>query len=120
MEAMTLGTAIDRVDRLCCNAFSREEKLLWLARLERLVKTNILDTHEGGLPFREPGPDTYLTAPEPFEGMYMSWLEAQIHLHSGEVERYNAAIRLFNSEYEAFECWYNRTYPPKSAGRFRG
>ena len=60
---MTLGEAIDRVDRLRCNAFSREEKAAWLARLEWMLKRNILDTHEGGLSFREPGEDTDLLAP---------------------------------------------------------
>ena len=115
---MPLGAAIDRVDRLRYNAFSREEKTQWLARLEWMLQRNILDTHEGGLSFREPEEDAPLTAPEGFEGLYLSWLEAQIDLHSGELERYNASISLFNTEYAAFESWYNRTYPPKGAGRF--
>ena len=116
---MTMGEMIDRVDCLCCNAFSREEKVGWLARLEWMLKRNILDTHEGGLTFQEPGENVPLTAPEGFEGMYLHWLQAQIDLHSGEPERYNASISLFNTEYAAFESWYNRSYPPKGAGRFR-
>ena len=115
---MTLGDIIDRADRLRYNAFSREEKLGWLLQLEHTVKRNILDTHEGGLTFQEPGEDTPLTAPEGFEGMYLHWLQAQIDLHSGEPERYNASISVFNTEYTAFESWYNRSYPPKGAGRF--
>ena len=51
--------------------------------------------------------------------MYLTWLEAQIDLYSGELERYNASVSLFNTEYAAFESWYNRAYPPKGAGRFR-
>ena len=50
--------------------------------------------------------------------MYLHWLQAQIDLHSGEPERYNASISVFNTEYTAFESWYNRSYPPKGAGRF--
>ena len=115
---MTMRDVIDRADYLCCNAFSREEKAGWLARLEWMLKRNILDTHEGGLTFQEPGEDTPLTAPEGFEGMYLHWLQAQIDLHSGEPERYNASISVFNTEYTAFESWYNRSYPPKGAGRF--
>ena len=116
---MTLGEAIDRVDRLRCNALSREEKAAWPARLDRVLKRNILATHEGGLAVRGPGEDTDLLAPEAFEGMYLTWLEAQIDLYSGELERYNASVSLFNTEYAAFESWYNRAYPPKGAGRFR-
>ncbi|MGN1016431.1 MAG: hypothetical protein ACI4PL_05505 [Faecousia sp.] len=116
---MTLGEIIDRVDRLRYNTFSREEKLGWLLQLEYTVKRNILDTHEGGLPFSQPEANAPTLAPEDFAGMYLKWLEAQIDLYSGELERYNASISLFNTEYAAFESWYNRTFPPKAAGRFR-
>ena len=51
--------------------------------------------------------------------MYLKWLEAQIDLYSGELERYNASISLFNTEYAAFESWYNRSFSPKGAGSFR-
>ena len=115
---MTLGEAIDRVDYLRYNAFTREEKAAWLAQLERMLKRNILDTHEEGIPFQEPGEDTPLTAPESFDMMYLRWLEAQIDFASGELERYNASVSLFNAEYAAFESWYNRSYPPKGAGCF--
>ena len=116
---MTLGDIIDRADRLRYNAFSREEKLGWLLQLEHTVKRNILDTHEGGLPCSQPAEDAPTLAPEGFAGMYLKWLEAQIDLYSGELERYNASLSLFNTEYAAFESWYNRTYPPKGAGSFR-
>ena len=116
---MTMGDVIDRVDYLCCNAFSREEKAGWLARLEWMLKRNILDTHEGGLPCSQPAEDAPTLAPEGFAGMYLKWLEAQIDLYSGELERYNASISLFNTEYAAFESWYNRSFSPKGAGSFR-
>ena len=116
---MTLGDIIDRADRLRYNAFSREEKLGWLLQLEHTVKRNILDTHEGGLPCSQPAEDAPTLAPEGFAEMYLKWPEAQIDLYSGELERYNASISLFNTEYAAFESWYNRTYSPKGAGSFR-
>lgn len=120
---MTIGQAIGRVDRLKYNVYSRQEKQQWLAQLEWNLKKQILDTHEAGLPFlplgEETPQETCLLAPEPFDEMYITWLEAQIDLHNGELEQYNASIRLFNHAYSAFESWYNRSFPPKGQGTWR-
>ncbi len=117
---MTAGEIIIRVDRQKPNAFSQEEKLRWLAELEYLVKKNILDARQEGLPFREPGgEEALLTAPEPYGRMYERWLEAQMDLHNGEIERFNAAITQFNLEYVNFECWYARQFPGKNPGSWR-
>jgi hypothetical protein len=34
-----------------------------------------------------------------------------------EVDNYNASILTFNTEYEAFENYYNRTHMPKQHGK---
>jgi len=121
---MTIDQAIDRVDRLKCNAYTLREKREWLARLEGIIRKIILETHGPGLPLREPvgemGGDWELTAPAPFDTLYTRWLEAQIDLYNGEPERYNGSIALFNAEFAAFESWYNRNFPPKNAGTWRG
>ena len=118
---MTVDQAIDRVDRLKCNAYTLREKREWLAQLEGRIRTEILDTHGPGLPLREPAAegDWVLTAPAPFEGLYIRWLEAQIDLYNGEPERYNGSVALFNAEYRAFESWYNRNFTPANAGGWR-
>ena len=119
---MTVDQAIDRVDRLRCNAYTLREKREWLAQVEGLIRRNILQTHGPGLPIREAGElegGWELTAPAPFDGLYIRWLEAQIDLYNGEPERYNGSIALFNAEYNAFESWYNRNFLPKSEGDWR-
>ena len=120
---MTAYDAISRVDRLKYNVFSQAEKLRWLGKLEGMLKTNILDTHEGDwrfTPVSEDSPvDTPLLLQKPFDEMYIKWLEAQIDLYNGETERYNASISLFNTEYAAFESWFNRRYTPRSAGSWQ-
>ena len=120
---MTVDQAIDRVDRLRCNAYTQREKREWLAQVEGLIRRNILQTHEEGLPIREEGAlegGWELTAPAPFDGLYIRWLEAQIDLYNGEPERYNGSVALFNAEYNAFESWYNRNFRPRNAGGWRG
>ena len=120
---MTVDQAIDRVDRLKCNAYTLREKREWLAQVEGLIQRNILQTHGPGLPLREVGElegGWELTAPAPFDALYIRWLEAQIDLCKGEPERYNGSVALFNAEYNAFESWYNRNFLPKSGGGWRG
>lgn len=120
---MTIAEAIDRVDRLKYNAYSLQEKREWLRKAEWMIKWNILDNHEPGLPFRDLNPGSPATqeliAPAPFDELYIKWLEAQIDLYNGEAERYNGSIALFNREFSAFESWYNRSYAPLNRGTWK-
>lgn len=117
---MTIGEAISRVDRLKYNVFSLGEKQQWLGELEAMLKRQILDTHGPGLSYTPIGdttpPETELLAPEPFDTLYIQWLEARIDLYNGETERYNASIMLFNHQLAAFARWYHRSFPPKDSG----
>ena len=121
---MTISQAIDQVDRLKFNACPREDKLRWLLQLERQLQRQILDAHAPGLPGgaagEDPSPDTLLLAPAPFDRVYTAWLEAMLDLYNGEIERYNAAIDIFNREYAAFAAWYTRHFKPKHSGSWRG
>ena len=109
-------------DQLKSNAFSQEEKLFWLTRLDSLVKANILDTHQGcnpdiRLPYTVDTPsETELLIPPPFDQAYIWWLGAQMDYHNGEYTRYNNAIALFESSYQAFGDWYHRQHRPLGWG----
>ena len=118
---MTRIQAVERTDSLCCNALPREVKLGWIHQLEWQIWRLILACHENPEQPEPPGEDMEapLLAPEPFDSLYISWLQAQIHLHSGEISRYNISIALFNTEYAAFESWYQRSFPPRSPGDWR-
>lgn len=120
---MTVDQAIDRVDRLKCNAYTLREKRDWLAQVEGRIRREILDAHSPGLPARDTEKldgDWELTAPAPFDALYIRWLEAQIDLYNGEPERYNGSVALFNAEYDAFGSWYNRNFTPRNAGAWKG
>ena len=112
---MTIMEALEKIDALKHNAYSQQEKITWLSRLDAMVKAQIIDTHQGGeqVDFQGYGPqtplDTVLLAPEPFDEMYLHWLGAQMDYHNGEADRYNAAIVLFNAVYDGFANYYNRT-----------
>lgn len=123
---MTIIEAIGKVDNLKYNTYTNAEKIAWLSKLDHMVKRHIIDTHENAADVAFLGytemtdMDTELLVPAPYDEMYLRWLEAQIDYTNGEYNQYNASILLFNTEYEAYGRYYNRTHMPKTVGtRFR-
>lgn len=115
---MKIAEAIARLDELKHNTYSYSQKVDWLSRLDAMIKKHIIDTHKGGeaVTFTgytpETDPQTVLLAPEPFDEMYLRWMEAQIDYHNGEYGRYNQSIQMFKAEYNGYERWYNRGNMP--------
>ncbi len=119
---MTIIEAINKTDTLKSNTYSQEDKVEWLGRLDKIIKTQIIDTHQGRETVIFTGYDgntdlqTVLLVPAPYDEMYLRWLEAQINYANGEIDQYNAAITMFNTAYEGFEKYYNRTHMPIATG----
>lgn len=119
---MTIQDAITRTDTLKFNTYELADKINWLSKLDWMLKRLVIDTHEGAKDnafcgyTADTDTSTELLAPAPYDEMYLRWLEAQIDLANGEIDKYNASIMLFNTEYEAYENYYNRTHMPLSAG----
>lgn len=119
---MTIIEAINKSDALKSNIYPQEDKVDWLSRLDWMIKKQIIDTHQGadGVPFAgyDENTDlhTVLLVPTPYDEIYLRWLEAQIDYHNGEIEKYNVAITMFNTAYEGFERYYNRTHMPIASG----
>lgn len=113
---MTINAALEAVDALQPNAFSREEKLGWLSRAEGLVKTQILDTCQDPPAFSgysiHTDPETELLAPEPFDELYLRYIQAQMDSANGELTRYGNSAALFNSLLSAYRNHYIRTHTP--------
>lgn len=121
---MTIMEAIHKTDDLKYNTFSQDQKVDWLSRLDSMVKTQIIDTHEGHENVTFTGYDgdtdlhTKLLVPAPFDEVYLRWMEAQIDYHNGEIDKYNISITMFNTEFETFEAWYRRNHRPITRSRF--
>lgn len=120
---MTIIEAINSVDSLKYNTYTQSDKVNWLSRLEWMVKTEIIDTHEGGdavvfTGYDDDTPlDTELIVPAPYDEVYLRWMEAQIDYHNGEYGKYNSSIVMFNTAFYGFAAYYNRTYMPLSCGQ---
>lgn len=122
---MTIIEAVNQIDNLKRNTFSQKQKIIWLSRLESMVKRLVIDTHEGGEDVSFDGftentdLQTVLMMPEPFDEAYIFWLEAQIHYANEDIDMYNSAIMMFNTAFEGYKAYYKQNHRPKGAGRFR-
>ena len=120
---MKIIEAINGIDSLLRNTYDQVKKVTWLSELDGYVKTNIIDTHETAEPVAFTGYDantdlrTELLIPAPFDSVYMKWLEAQIHYANGEYDRYNNAIVMYNTAYDAYAAYYTRNHRPVNRGR---
>ena len=116
---MKIVEAISRIDGLKHNTYTQGEKIAWLSRLDSMVKRLIIDTHEGGEDVVFTGynenTDVYteLLVPEPFDEMYLRWLEARIDYANGEYDKYNNAILMYQTAYDGYANYYGRNHMPK-------
>ena len=115
---MNIIEAIGNIDAFKPNNYTQQDKIEWLSRLDYMVKTEIIDTHEGGEDFVFEGYtddtpiETELLIPAPYDEVYLRWLEAQIDYANGEYGRYNNSMVMFNTTYTAFANFYNRKHMP--------
>lgn len=116
---MTIMDALYRIDELKPNVFSQEEKIKWLSSLDGVIKSDIIDTHEGGegivfLGYKEDVDlKTVLLVPHPYDDIYIRWLETQIDYSNGEYGKYNNSVVAFNDAFSLYRKYYNRTHMPK-------
>lgn len=122
-NTMTVGHALAEADSLWPNAYSDQTKIKWLSRCESTIYNEIIRYY-----FPKPKPfcgfgdndtEKMLIAPEPYDQLYIYWLEAMIHYADGEIPKYNNAIAQYQAMMQAFKKWYAKHKLPGFGGRFR-
>lgn len=114
---MTIGQAIERIDGFKANAYTYDEKVRWLWELDSQIKTEIMDTHEGGIhdammEYTADDTEQELLVMPPYDGMYIHFLESKIDYANAEYGKFNNSNAMFATEYNAFRNWYNQTHLP--------
>ena len=114
---MRIIEAINKIDSLKHNSYTQQDKVEWLSTLDHLV-ADMMNAHEGEpVVFEGYNEETPLEAEllihDAYTDVYMRWLEAQIDYANGEYGKYNNAVTAYNSKWQEFERWYNRTHMPK-------
>lgn len=114
---MTIIEAINQVDNIKPNEYSQADKVRWLSKLDGIVKVEIIDTHEGEPiefnGYSESDMSVELLVKAPYDDVYVKYLESQIDYANNEYGKYNNTSYAFNTAYEEFARYYNRTHMPK-------
>ena len=118
---MKINEAISEADNLKPNAYAQEDKIRWLSRLDARIFREIIGTHERNadeeeISFTGYGADdgeTELLVGEPYDELYIHWLEAQIDYNNMEYEAFNNSNAMFEGVYIAFRNAYHQAHMPK-------
>lgn len=121
---MTVHEAIAETDHLKPNMYDESDKIRWLSRLEGRIFQEIIATHKFNdgeeeitefTPFTPDDGQKELFVGEPYDELYLRWLEAQIDYNNMEFDSFNNSNAVFESVFGAFRNAYNRSHMPKSA-----
>lgn len=89
---MTPAMAIAALDALTPNSYEVSQKLAWLERVEAGLAAEVFFKTVNRPQMEEP-----LLAFEPYDELYVRYMQAQIFLEAGEITRYNNAMALYNN-----------------------
>lgn len=116
---MTLNEAVTRFDQLIPNILSYEQKTEFISRLDKRVFDDIMSAYEGcpceefsGYTADTPY-DTQLLLPFPYDDIYGYLVAVKADMINGDTARYNNSANLFNTRFEEFCNYYNRTHKIK-------
>ena len=111
---MTIDQAINALDSRQNNTFSRQEKISWLSQLDALICKEILGQEFAGYT-TETDPQTQLQVGQPWEEIYLHFMQAKMDYWNGELTRYANGAAMYNSILTDFKNHHNRTNAPKAA-----
>jgi len=120
---MKIHDAIAEVDSLKPNMFGEEAKITWLSRLDARIYQEIICTHDRNpdeteitfTGYTADDGEKELLVGQPYDEMYIRWLEAQIDYNNMEYDSFNNANGVFEAIYSSFRNAYNRCHMPKGA-----
>ncbi len=117
---------------------SDDLKVAWLKKCEQMIINEILISHEHDLESESRmelhvtgstlhikiggsfeshidsfGLDTELLVPEPYDDLYLHYLDQRIAFNNNDKARYNMAAAQYNNALLTYQQYFNRTYPTK-------
>jgi hypothetical protein len=111
---MTLKELIEQVDSIKPNAYTEEQKTVWVNNVEGMVQSQIfLLAPEEMISYKWPDDqDKELLVTFPHEKLYPSYLCAYIDYANGEYNKYQNTMQMFNADFSEFMRWFANTYRP--------
>lgn len=116
---MTINDAIMAADELRPNAFSEDMKVAWISELDGKIALEVFQDEEVPLYEYPNDGEKELLVVHPHSDIYPLYLVAMIDFFNQDIGSYQNAMSMFNSKYDIFAKWYQRTHMPKSNGGFK-
>ena len=119
---MTIRQALDGLAEIQPHSFPEPLLIRWLRQLDKELYENVILTHEGAETAAAPGdpsesPDSaQLLVPEPYESIYLHYLQSRIDYALAEYSRFNNSNAMYDADRQAFTAWYHRTHMPLAKG----
>lgn len=132
---MTVAALIEQYNTERPNNIEDALKVTWLRKCEQMIFNEVTDSHdhdplghdrlqlsvEGSTLYIQAAGayedhmagfdlDTELIVPEPYDGVYMYYLDQRIALNQNDTRRYNAAATQYNNALLQYQQYYNRNY----------
>lgn len=135
---MTVAGIIEQFNTERPNQVDDDLKLGWLKRCEQMIINEVIISHEHDLADEDKvsltvhgstlkitpagsleshmdsfGLDTELLVPEPYDEVYIYYLDQKIGITQADTKRYNMAVTQYNNSLLAYQQYFNRTYKTK-------
>lgn len=94
---MTAQDAIRWIDEKKHNVYSEADKRVWLNQVEKMA-----DALRSRCGLEREAGEGELSIPEPYDGLYLRWLEAQIDYTNQEYLKYNNAMAMFTALWQEY------------------
>jgi hypothetical protein len=118
---MKLEDVLVQVNTLKPNTYDDDILIGWVSDLEWKMIDEIWKTHEttedtpeyedfNG--YTEDDMSTELMVPDRYAEVYKLYLYAQIDFNNNETVRYQTSVAMFNSAFQTYANYYNRTHMP--------
>lgn len=104
MGALTAGQVLAQVDGLLPNAYTREEKLRWIAQAEASLVREVFSPMGETEVAEKLEEDSVLRAEAPYDELYGLYVQGQIHYANGDMARCNNAVSLWNQGVAAMQA----------------
>lgn len=118
---MTSKQVLARVKALKPTPFDDEKLLYWLGEVEGLILVQVLLLQPTSVQPLEAATDDQLTAPYPFDKLYLQYLMAQIDYANGEYRKYDNSMALFNAYLGEYQRWVgDNLHPADGRAEYNG
>ena len=118
---MTSKQVLARVKALKPTPFDDEKLLYWLGEVEGLIMVQVLLLQPTSVQPLEAATDDQLTAPYPFDKIYLQYLMAQIDYANGEYRKYDNSMALFNAYLGEYQRWVgDNLHPADGRAEYNG